>query len=507
MIYTFFSFICVVRLFAQTPGTLDTSLDSDGIWISSFGSAGDVILDVALTPQNGIVCLGVIASDATGYVVMALEEDGTPDNSFGTEGFVYLSEVLPGFAPAAMTWDNQNRIVLAGSTGGFQEQDVALARLLINGDVDLTFDLDGMASFSYSATSDVLRSVVVDSQGRIVACGDTFSGTITDQNLLVTRLQENGDLDDNFGDNGMFALEDSTTMEAGMSLKVNGDDEVLVGCYHFDTITRGMIVKLNSNGLPDVAFGSDGIRVYSEVEDFLYLNDLAMYPDGRIAIAGASTFDGDASTGIMRLLENGDPDPDFASNGLFAQSFTVDADIPQELVIQPDGKIVAGGEAHPNGSGSFFVFRLNADGSVDAGFGTNGVAYTEINFYSSANAMAQSEDGRIVLAGLQLPGGNYDFAVARYHGGAITSITQEVEDLSMPIIYPNPCKDSFAIRNSNNVYQTLAIYNSNGQLVYSQNKINQLERIDTSTWPKGIYCATWIATDSREISSSPLIVD
>lgn len=507
MICTFFSFFCVVRLCAQIPGTLDTSLDGDGIWISSFGSAGDVILDVALTPQNGIVCLGIIASDATGYVVMALEEDGTSDNSFGTEGFVYLSEVLPGFAPAAMTWDNQNRIVLAGSTGGFQEQDLAVARLLANGEVDMTFDTDGLASYSYSVTSDVLRSVIVDSQGRIVACGDTFSGTVTDQNILVTRLQENGDLDTNFGDNGMYALEDSTTMEAGMSLKVNGDDEVLVGCYHFDTSTHGMIVKLNANGLPDAAFGNEGIRVYSEVEDFLYVNDLAMYPDGRIAITGASTLDGDASTGIMRLLENGEPDPDFASNGLFAQSFTVDADIPQELVVQPDGKIVAGGEAHPNSSGSFYVFRLNADGNVDTGFGTNGVVYTEINFYSSANAMAQSEDGRVVLAGLQLPGGNYDFAVARFHGGTINSVTQESDDLSIPIIYPNPCKDSFAIGNLNNAYQTLAIYNSNGQLVYSQNKMDQIERIDTSTWPKGIYCATWIASDSLENSCSLLIVE
>ena len=98
------------------------------------------------------------------------------------------------------------------------------------------------------------------------------------------------------------------------------------------------------------------------------------------------------------------------------------------LVIQADGKIVAAGSS---GSmyyaGDYVLARFNPNGTLDTGFGTDGLVTTDINSGSDdyANAVTIQADGKIVLAGLtndafSRPWG-YDFAIVRYHGVGISS--------------------------------------------------------------------------------------
>jgi len=84
------------------------------------------------------------------------------------------------------------------------------------------------------------------------------------------------------------------------------------------------------------------------------------------------------------------------------------------IAIQKDGKILAAGNIVNNPSYyDFALNRFNSDGSLDAGFGTNGKVTTDIGQEGSdeANDIAIQKDGKIILAGSS-PNG---FALVRYN--------------------------------------------------------------------------------------------
>ena len=88
------------------------------------------------------------------------------------------------------------------------------------------------------------------------------------------------------------------------------------------------------------------------------------------------------------------------------------------VALQPDGKIVVAGRAVIGGQNVFAVVRYNNDGTTpDASFDGDGIATTTVGVAASANALAIQPDGKIVVAGfgdLGVGGGN-DFVVIRYN--------------------------------------------------------------------------------------------
>jgi uncharacterized delta-60 repeat protein len=103
------------------------------------------------------------------------------------------------------------------------------------------------------------------------------------------------------------------------------------------------------------------------------------------------------------LLSAGALDTTFGNGaGYVTTSISSGNDIARVALIQPDGKIVATGEANPSTGRSFAVARYNRDGSLDTSFGTSGTA--QASFASTypaddyAGAALQS-DGKIVMAG------------------------------------------------------------------------------------------------------------
>ncbi len=98
----------------------------------------------------------------------------------------------------------------------------------------------------------------------------------------------------------------------------------------------------------------------------------------------------------------GDPDPSFGAGGLVNSP----AGAARDLVIQPDGKLVAGGDSDPNLFSAFRLARYDATGALDGGFGDGGVATTPHLAFGPAallergNALAiQPADGKLVQAG------------------------------------------------------------------------------------------------------------
>lgn len=103
------------------------------------------------------------------------------------------------------------------------------------------------------------------------------------------------------------------------------------------------------------------------------------------------------------------------------------SDVPNAVLVQPDGKIVAAGYSWTsNGSGrtACIITRFNADGTTDLGFGMFGVGlyYWGTNDSCAFNALALQGDGRIVAVGTATTASTRYGIVTRFSAnGAIES--------------------------------------------------------------------------------------
>ena len=116
----------------------------------------------------------------------------------------------------------------------------------------------------------------------------------------------------------------------------------------------------------------------------------------------------------------GDLDPTFGAGGKVTTDFFGNSDEVRDVVIQPDGKIIAVGFVYnPITQGDFGLVRYNNKGGLDPTFGIGGKVTTDFlnisSFGSSdaANAVALQPDGKLVVAGLA-GAGAFSFGLARY---------------------------------------------------------------------------------------------
>ena len=146
---------------------------------------------------------------------------------------------------------------------------------------------------------------------------------------------------------------------------------------------------------------------------------VAVYPDGRIVLAGSSQSTDnylDTDLALARYNPDGSLDQTFGNGGLVTTDLN-EYESSRAVAIQPDGKIVlAGTISRSNGTQDFVVVRYNEDGTLDSSFGQDGVVTTDFyNTMDFAADMAITPNGEIVVAGTihwSIP--KSDFAIARY---------------------------------------------------------------------------------------------
>jgi uncharacterized delta-60 repeat protein len=141
--------------------------------------------------------------------------------------------------------------------------------------------------------------------------------------------------------------------------------------------------RLNTNGTADASFNP---TIFVD-EAF----DLAIQPDGKIIFVGTLRNNSNTSgprTCIVRLNSDGSLDPTF-NVGTGFNNFS-----PRALAIQPDGKVIVGGQFPSyNGVTRNNLVRLNSDGSLDAGF------LTGSGPDSNVAQIVLQPDGKIIIGG------------------------------------------------------------------------------------------------------------
>ena len=116
---------------------------------------------------------------------------------------------------------------------------------------------------------------------------------------------------------------------------------------------------------------------------------------------------------------DGGLDPSFGVSGIVNTGLGTTNDAAFALAVQTDGKIVSAGLAGVIAIpfvNDFGAVRYNTDGSLDSGFGSNGMVTIPVGSGDdqARTLVIQPNDGKIIVAGSAMIGGNWDLALVRY---------------------------------------------------------------------------------------------
>lgn len=166
-------------------------------------------------------------------------------------------------------------------------------------------------------------------------------------------------------------------------------------------------------GRLDATFGSGGTATADFATGLDYAWAVAVQPDDKVVAAGVAV-GADQDFALARWNVDGTLDPTFGSGGKVTTAIGSGNEFAKSVVLQPDGKIVAGGPSRTGAYNEFAVARYLPDGSLDPAFGTGGKVVTSISTgHDYLNAIALQSDGKIVGAGYSNQDGNLEMAVVR----------------------------------------------------------------------------------------------
>jgi len=241
-----------------------------------------------------------------------------------------------------------------------------LARLQTNGSVDLSFS---------AAANSAVRALVVQRDGKVLG-GGAFTTLNGHPRECIGRLMADGSLDQVFCPaangpvNSIVVQVDGKTVLGGEFTMLNGQP-------------RGRIGRLNADGSLDTTFDppADGP-----------VNALALQADGKILVGGSFTnMQGQARTNFCRLHPDGSLDDSFIlpANGAV-----------HSVAVQSDGKIVFGGAfTAVDGTTRNRIARAYRDGSLDATLAGGTTGLTTAFGVPQLPGLAIQPDGKILIGG------------------------------------------------------------------------------------------------------------
>ena len=245
--------------------------------------------------------------------------------------------------------------------------------------------------------------VVVDRLSRpsIVGVG------VRPRGLRVERLTEAGTNDATFGTDGLFLLPDEpgtgTFTLGAADCQLDAFDRILL----FSTRTtigdaqRAVVVRLDPDGVLDPSYGDQG-RVVIEptpgATETLAVS-LGADPHGGVMACATELWPEGPRMILVRIDESGALDATFGEGGV-AHGPEDEASLGVRAVSDAAGRVVVAGTL-PIEPGRAALWRFDADGSLDPGFGVDGLVTQsgDAGLGVAAVDVATDAAGRIVLLG------------------------------------------------------------------------------------------------------------
>jgi uncharacterized delta-60 repeat protein len=382
-------------------GSPDFTFGIGGKVITDFGSTTEAATDIAVQADGRIVVAGSTAVD---FAVARYNPNGSLDTTFDSDGKVLTDFAGNPDGANALVIQTDGKLVVAGEiTTAAGGQDAGFARYNPNGSLDTTFSSDGKANFDIGNAFNSLAEVSQQPDGKIVAMGLV---DINGGDFAVYRLDANGNLDSTFDFDGIVTTDVFGTDNA-TTIRVQPDSKILIGGGNSGP-NSATLIRYNTNGSLDTTFDGDG-RVTIDVPNVgrELISEIELQGDGKILACYDATINSVFGIGLsaMRFNSNGSLDTAFG-NGGFVNARTLP--LPEEALSM---KLLSGNKmvvlGVNNNQTSFAVARydLNQRPTAAADFDGDGNSDTAVFRPSTGNwFILQSSNNSVSIAQFGLNG-------------------------------------------------------------------------------------------------------
>ena len=331
------------------------------------------------------------------------------------------------------------RIILAGNSRGSDGNDIALARLMSDGNYDQTMGPDGQLRLDLGAANDTCLAATLYGAGHLILGGgiappgtDLYTG-------LLLRTDLNGQLETTFGIGGQVTIDLPSSRELVTEVRPLSDGKILIAGsalgggenIWYSVSGLAFVGRLLANGQVDSTFGKDGFiyKHWEEICAISLLGDISLDMEGRIVITGSTydpyigEYDGNdfctQNVVVCRYLPDGQVDSTFGTNG--AVVLNTGHGRGSALLHYEDGRILLAGVSGLPSSEPVYAYlaRLLPDGNLDLSFSGDGSVWTQTNILIVNGGGAGEPFGVVRLPGRIVVGASMGISYSHDGFGAI----------------------------------------------------------------------------------------
>lgn len=339
-------------------GALDTTFGTGGYVTTLFGNhctAQSIVLQkdgkIVVAGSTYVPSQNVVYSD---IMIVRYNENGTLDTSFDIDGIKIETLDYPQFVNALLI-QADGKMVVGGAFESVEDPGYStfgLARFNTNGSLDQTYGTNG-----FVFTPDLMRGEILDMKftdnENIIAVGRNNFGL----DCVIAKYGSNGEIIKSFGPNGTGRIEEDYRQISQLNkCVISKNNDIYIGGSSFDGVKYcGFISKYSANGVADTSFGVNG----KILRDFgtniaSFATDITIDHNNDLLVGYGVGLTSDYNFGIESYSLSGVLNASFGKNGYFTTNFGPGHDYFQTMLVQPDNKIVMSGN-----KGGFVITRIN----------------------------------------------------------------------------------------------------------------------------------------------------
>ncbi|MBL7810297.1 MAG: T9SS type A sorting domain-containing protein [Saprospiraceae bacterium] len=498
--------LLISNLHAQESGILDTSFAQQG-WSTVDLNTFESTQAFAVQPDGKIVAVGFTEKDDTSkFSILRYLPNGSIDTTFGNKG-VHLASFFPHINIAqAVALQSDGKIVVAGYTANHQlttnnNEELVVMRLNPDGQPDNTFGTNGAVILNIGFNERPV-SIRLLSDGSMLIVGNVFYGK--NSRFFIYKLSSSGNVDMNFGANGYKLVYIVNGLwNYCQAMEILPDGKILLAGEVKTAIESSFaIIRLNSDGGYDTSFSGDGKATFNISPQNDGAQAMLLLPDDKILLAGYASDDNDKThIALLRINSDGTLDNTFGNGGTVLDQTGTDYAAVADLCLTPMGNIIVAGTANRYPSYfDFFLLKYKTDGTLDDGFGNQGITFTDYDGHYDGISDAQIlPEGKILVAGTGVNTSNSisEYLLAQYWLGESTG-TEDIKHVSATAwVFPNPTSTRRIVLSYNLKEEAkiiVELYSMNGELLGTLSKFDHSagKQNESVALPAGLSAGTYL---------------